>query len=983
VLRGEAFGKVVRWVVRRQVPVIAVACLLAAAGAALALRSEVSASIGTLVDPGSDAYQASERYKAEFGEDPVAILVKGNLQRTVLTPDLGRVLALEGCLSGNLPPESLPDMPAPCRELARSSPVKAVYGPGTFINTAAAQLNEGFQRRQAGAAAAAEQAAKQSEAAARKQGASRAQARRSGDAARELVQTEFRKQVIQIGLRYGLTALPTVDNPQFVSQLVFDTSQGAGRPKSRFASIFPSSNAAVIQVRLRSQLTEAERTRAIELVERAVAEPRFGLEQGGRYVVTGAPVVVEGLAEAVKRSAFVLLAAALLVMAGTLALVFRTRLRLLPLGVAGGAAALTFGAVSLVGGSLTMASIAALPVLIGLAVDYAIQLQARFDEARAGAGPAADEPAAAGPAPPARTPEQSAVAAAVAGGPTIASAALATGAGFLVLLLSPVPMVRGFGLIIIVGIALAFACALTAGFATLARYSERRPRPADLPPVLPRTRAFLAGGRARVASVGGAAQARSRARSLRIGARTRHAGAGARERSRRAVAYALARPARVLGVGLAVAVIGWAADTQQRVVSDIRELVPQDLPALQAAQTLERETGVSGELDVTVRSEQLTDPAVIAWMSEFQDEVLVENGYRPGEACGEGGSRLCPAFSLPELLRTVSLTDRAGVEQLLDAIPPYFSQAVIAPDRKTASMAFGIPLMPLDEQAEVIEGIERRLEDAPLGVETAVVGLPVLAAAGNEALSSPWRRLGTLLAGLVAVFAVLLLVRRRLEGAAVPLIPIALATGWSALLLFVLRIPLNPLSASLGALVLAISTEFSVLLSARYEQERAAGATPAQAVERTYRSTGAAVLASGVTAIAGFAVLIASDIRMLRDFGAVTAIDLSVSLAGVMLVLPAALVWAEAHGPLRWRDLDPRRWGPPAARGLGAGAREAFAALRRLPGALRREPRAMRRAAAGGRSRLQRLRGRLGSRSGDDEPRPRARRRPFSRRTRA
>ena len=56
-------------------------------------------------------------------------------------------------------------------------------------------------------------------------------------------------------------------------------------------------------------------------------------------------------------------------------LVFRSRLRLLPLAVALAAAALTFGLLGLVGGSLTMASIAVLPILIGLAVDYAIQLR--------------------------------------------------------------------------------------------------------------------------------------------------------------------------------------------------------------------------------------------------------------------------------------------------------------------------------------------------------------------------------------------------------------------------------------------------------------------------------------------------------------------------------------------------------------------------------------------------------------------------------
>jgi hypothetical protein len=111
------------------------------------------------------------------------------------------------------------------------------------------------------------------------------------------------------------------------------------------------------------------------------------------------------------------------------------------------------------------------------------------------------------------------------------------------------------------------------------------------------------------------------------------------------------------------------------------------------------------------------------------------------------------------------------------------------------------------------------------------------------------------------------------------------------------------MSAALSALVIAISTEFSVLLSARYRAERENGHSAAEALERTYASTGAAVLASGVTAIAGFAVLIASDIAMLRDFGLVTVIDLAVSLLGVLIVLPAVLVEAErrAAGDLRGR----------------------------------------------------------------------------------
>ena len=75
-----------------------------------------------------------------------------------------------------------------------------------------------------------------------------------------------------------------------------------------------------------------------------------------------------------------------------------------------------------------MASIAVLPVLLGLGVDYAIQYQARVEEhgrrPRQAQGAADDRHRRAWP-------------------PSV---------GFSVLLLSPVPMVRGFGLVLVVGI---------------------------------------------------------------------------------------------------------------------------------------------------------------------------------------------------------------------------------------------------------------------------------------------------------------------------------------------------------------------------------------------------------------------------------------------------------------------------------------------------------------------------------------------------
>jgi len=874
--------RLVGGVTRRPLPVLAVTAVLALAGAVLALRLEPSAATSTLVNRGSDTFKDTDRFKKDFGDDAILVLVRGQLTRTVLTSDLGRLIRLEGCLSGNVPntKKGLGSLPPVCREIAQLHPAKVVYGPGTFVNTAVNQIGEQFAKQQQRAALQGQRAAEAARRLSKRRGDPPAEQERLARAAADAANATFISDTLRLALRYGITGVPRIDDPSFVSALVFDRTAGEpGVPKSRFAYLFPSKNAALIQIRLRPDLTDAERTRAIELIETATGEKPFRPREGAKYIVTGVPVVAAGLADSVQKAIFVLLGAALLLMAATLALVFRASLRLLPLALALAAAAMTFGALSLAGGDLTMASIAALPVLIGLAVDYAIQFQARYNEAVARAANVRDD-------------EEPAVAAAVAGGPTILTAGLATATGFLVLLLSPVPMVRGFGALLVLGIVLALGCALCAGFAALVRF--RRP-----------------------------ATESGRLAALRSHPRVHAAGEWLADRSWRTLGFSLSHPRRVLAIGLAVAVVGLALDTQSTVVSDVRELVPQDLQALKDVNTLQHETGVSGEIDVTVRADDITDANVIAWMTRFQDQVLKAHGFRPGKRCTqkENPPELCPALSLPDLFNTAG-GSQAQVRRLLDAVPAYFSQGVVTADRKTANLAFGIRLMPLDRQQDVVDDIKARLKPPP-GVEASVVGLPVLAAEANGALSSPWRRGLTLLAALAGVFIVLLVARRSARAAAVPLIPIALATGWSGLVVFVLgllpgplEVDLNPMSVTLSALVIAISTEFSVLLSSRYRQEREAGAGPTRAIELAYASTGAAVLASGLTAIAGFAALVFSDIRMLRDFGIVTVVDLTVSLLGVMIVLPAALLWAEEHGPFRVRQLlaavRPRRAQPDA-----------------------------------------------------------------------
>jgi predicted RND superfamily exporter protein len=548
--------------------------------------------------------------------------------------------------------------------------------------------------------------------------------------------------------------------------------------------------------------------------------------------------------------------------------------------------------------------------------------------------------------------------AAALGAPTIATAGAASAAAMLVLLLSPVPMVRGFGLLLVIGVVVAFLVVLIAGSAALALpdLSVLVPRP--LAASLRGAKELLAGplarGRRALATPGGAGAAAlaapgravlpalrgageilglGRLSRRRVGVGAAGAGSSGTGADRSGVGVLLAglsrRPLAVLGVGLILAAGGWFADAHTAVQSDVTKLVPANMPSLQALDRLEATTGESGELDVLVHGANVASPTTIAWMVKYEQAMVRHFGY--SETTGCQAATICPALSLPDLFTSSTSSSSAAAESsaassltqaqintLLAAVPAYFSEAVVNHARTYATLAFGVRLMPLAKQIRVVAYMRDHL-DPPAGVTARLAGLPVLAADGDAALSSTSRRLITLVAGLGAVALMLLAIFRRPRRALVPLVPIVLATGWSALIVWLIGIPLNPMSATLGALVIAISTEFSVLLSERFRRQREAGEDLALALANAYRSTGRAVLASGITAIAGFAVLIVSDVTMLRDFGLVTLIDMSVSLLGVLAVLPAVLTLSESGrrgsagarvGGLRWPRRTPRQRGP-------------------------------------------------------------------------
>jgi hydrophobe/amphiphile efflux-3 (HAE3) family protein len=843
------FARVAAWAVRHARPVLAVSIAIAVAAGIGAMSLSTDAAPSTLIDTDAPSYRATQQVRETFGEEPVVVLVEGDLQELVLTPNLGRLLRLEGCLSGKVPAGVRP-IPGPCAELTKLNPVESVNGPATFLNEAVIQIDRQLSRLVA-----------------------------------TVPRDELRQLLLEVAARYGITSAPSLSNPEFLAAVVFDLRRSRGTPKARLSYLFPNRHTAQIIVRLRPDLSAAQQRRAIELIREAVedpvprracrfegrSEPCFALH-GGRYVISGVPVVVNGVAAALQDALVILLLAALVVMALTLIAVFHSRLRLLPLAIALGAAALSFGLLRLVGGSLTMASIAVLPILIGLVVDYAIQLQARVEEATEGGLGSLD----------------AAQEAARQGGPAIATACLATAAGFAVLQLSPIPMVRGFGALLIVGILLGFALALIAVPAALSLRSSSNVREKGIP----RTR----GGRLIAQITKQAAEKRERQRAE---------GRPSFQAGQRLLDLALRHPQRVLAVGGLLAIAGWGVGTQLNTVTDIRELAPQSAREVRDLNQLQDATGVSGTLDVSVRAPDLTDPATLRWMAAFKRRVLRTGGFSgPEPSCLT--AEICPGPALSDFVISGSgALKRNEIRNAFKELPAYDLEQVATVDRKTGLpgsltlLSFGIRAQSLEAQQKLIERVRGEVGDPgspggpPPGVEVELAGLPVIAAAAAADLSSS--RYWLTLAGLAAVLLVLLAVYRSPRRAMLPLVPVLFATGWSALVLWISGIPLNPMSAALGALTVAIATEFSVILAARFHEERTGGRSLTEALRLTYARTGAAVFASAITAIAGFAVLIVSDVGMLRDFGLVTVVDLGVALLGVMVVLPAVLAWEETR----------------------------------------------------------------------------------------
>nr|QNO41530.1 hypothetical protein ENJCFOFA_00012 [Methanosarcinales archaeon ANME-2c ERB4]QNO41942.1 hypothetical protein NBIEPGBJ_00007 [Methanosarcinales archaeon ANME-2c ERB4]QNO48261.1 hypothetical protein FILMCLBC_00007 [Methanosarcinales archaeon ANME-2c ERB4] len=202
----------------------------------------------------------------------------------------------------------------------------------------------------------------------------------------------------------------------------------------------------------------------------------------------------------------------------------------------------------------------------------------------------------------------------------------------------------------------------------------------------------------------------------------------------------------------------------------------------------------------------------------------------------------------------------------------------------------GLGLPRIDRLIRLVEG-DIRWTQPPPGVTVTITGQSVAMTTTITALTTG-RRLMTLV-GLVLILGGLFLLYRDWLKAIVPVLTMGLVIGWSGGVMYLLGMDYTPMTATLGALILGVGSEYAVMMMERYFEERDNGLVPIDAIRVSTGKIGVAILASGLTTLAGFSALIASPFSMNQNFGVVTVIDVLLALIASFFVFPVLIVWLD------------------------------------------------------------------------------------------
>jgi len=130
----------------------------------------------------------------------------------------------------------------------------------------------------------------------------------------------------------------------------------------------------------------------------------------------------------------------------------------------------------------------------------------------------------------------------------------------------------------------------------------------------------------------------------------------------------------------------------------------------------------------------------------------------------------------------------------------------------------------------------------------------------------------------------------------ITILPVVAIVMGTYLGMYFLDIPLNPVTSTLSGLAIGIGVPFVIHVTNRFRETLLISDSPVDAVRTTLKTTGGSLFGSAFTTMAGFGILMTSSLKPFQQMGQVVVVALGFALVASILILPTLLVfWANYH----------------------------------------------------------------------------------------
>jgi hydrophobe/amphiphile efflux-3 (HAE3) family protein len=606
-------------------------------------------------------------------------------------------------------------------------------------------------------------------------------------------------------------------------------------------------------------ITDDQRSEILKETNEAVSLADF--PPGYSITVTGSSALMKSITDAMNESQgqIMLLAGVLMVFA--LLLLFRhVKWPLLPIPVVMLGIVWTFGAMGLLQIPLTMVSFSAFPLLIGIGIDYAIQFHNRIDEEFSKGVP----------------PIMAAINTVNHVAIPVMVALIITIAGFVALLSSSVPMIRDFGFLCIIGLIMCYLSALFVGV-TVLYLGEKR-----------------SGSRKKRADARADARAKALAGADGLsGVSSSPSGDGGSAIGlyvEKTADFCIHKWQTVLAVALLLALMGNYLDSLVPVETDTKNYIPQDLPPLVDFRHMSNIYGGTDSIQFIVQADDVTDPANLKWMDDFSNYLLKSRNQVYGTTSLVTFIKQANGGTIPN--------DKTDVRGIIDSLPASVTSKYLSGhnaamiDVNLGQTATNLGLESFDRLTKEFDK-DLTWVTPPPGVSVKMTGDSMVRTVTIGALTTG--RVEMSLLGLVLIFILLLIIYRDLIKALLPVLPMLVVIGWMGGVMYLGGLKYTPLTATLGALVLGIGSEYAILMMERFYEELKNVGDPFEALKITANRIGSALVASGMTVVFGFGALITSPFNITSNFGLVTVMAVVFALVTTFTVFVVLMLRMEVR----------------------------------------------------------------------------------------